>query len=53
MNDHRVLCLAEWITRYPWWVVVGSLLLFLVTFSGARNLQFTTDYRVFFGETNP
>ena len=53
MNDHRVLRLAEWITRYPWWVVVGSLLLFLVTFSGARNLQFTTDYRVFFGETNP
>ena len=53
MNDQRVLRLAEWITRYPWWVVMGSLLLFLVTFSGARNLQFTTDYRVFFGQTNP
>lgn len=53
MSDQRVLALAGWIVKHPWWIVAGSLLLFVITASGVRQLEFTTDYRVFFGKKNP
>ncbi|GAB4347213.1 MAG: MMPL family transporter [Gammaproteobacteria bacterium] len=44
---------AEWVVRRRWRVIVTSLLLVVAATSGARLLQFTADYRVFFGEDNP
>lgn len=44
---------AEWIVRHRWWVILGSMLVIAAATSGARLLQFTADYRVFFGHDNP
>lgn len=42
-----------WILRHRWLVVALSVLLIGVTASGARFLEFSNDYRMFFSEENP
>lgn len=44
---------VDWIIRYRWLVVIGSILLTVLITIGARNLRLDTDYRAFFSEENP
>lgn len=44
---------AEFIIRHQFATVILSLLMVLAMGIGAKNLTFTNDYRVFFGEDNP
>ena len=39
--------------EHPLWVIFTSLLFVLAAASGAQNLTFKSDYRVFFGDGNP
>lgn len=44
---------GEWLIRWRWAVIVGSLLIALGAMSGVRFLRMETEYRVFFGSDNP
>jgi len=39
--------------RHPLWVIFVGLFFVFIAASGAQNLVFKSDYRVFFGEDNP
>ncbi|GLR70310.1 efflux RND transporter permease subunit [Agaribacter marinus] len=43
----------DFINKHPIWVIVTSLLFAFLVASGAQNLVFKGDYRVFFGDENP
>ena len=45
--------LGEWVIKARWWIILSTLLLVMVAASGARFLEFSTNYRVFFSEDNP
>ncbi len=45
--------IAAWSIRFRWAVILGAALTCLGVSFGAANLQFASDYRVFFGEDNP
>jgi len=45
--------IGEVMTGRPWLVIILTVLVVMAATSGARLLGFTTDYRAFFGETNP
>lgn len=44
---------ARWLMRWRWPVILLSLLLVASIASGLRFLEFTTDYRAFFSQSNP
>ncbi len=44
---------GHWVLRYRWLIIVVSLVLVALAASGARNLEFSTNYRVFFSADNP
>ncbi len=44
---------ARWLMRWRWPVIFLSLILVGIIASGARFLEFTTDYRAFFSQSNP
>ncbi|MBT6149841.1 MAG: hypothetical protein HOH74_30660, partial [Gemmatimonadetes bacterium] len=44
---------GEWVLRWRWLVMLGSVALAAIAGSGASNLVFNNDYRVFFSEDNP
>lgn len=44
---------AEWVLRWRWPVLLVSLLAMAAAGSGGRFLQFSNDYRDFFGPDNP
>jgi predicted RND superfamily exporter protein len=44
---------SRWVVHYRWMIVIVALLAVAAISLGARNLYFTTDYRVFFGPDNP
>ena len=44
---------ARWLMRWRLAVVLATVVAVALAASGARNLIFTTDYRVFFSEDNP
>lgn len=44
---------ASWLMRYRWLVIVATLLFVFAAASGARFLEFSSDYRVFFSKENP
>jgi predicted RND superfamily exporter protein len=48
-----VLKYAEWLLRWRWMVILLTLISLIALASGTRFLEFTTDYRVFFGKDNP
>jgi uncharacterized protein len=52
-SDRWLVTYGEWLIRWRWAVIAGSLLLTLLIASGGRFLSFTTDYRVFFSPENP
>ncbi len=45
--------LAKLIIRFRWWTILISLLFVLLAASGARFLEFSNNYRAFFGKDNP
>lgn len=51
--DQFGVALADCIICHPWKVIVGSVLIVIVAACGARNLEFSNNYRVFFDSDNP
>ena len=45
--------LFGFVGRHPVWVILISLTIALFAATGAQNLVFKSDYRVFFGQDNP
>jgi predicted RND superfamily exporter protein len=43
----------KWILSHRWLVIFICLLMVAFSASGGRLISFTTNYRVFFSETNP
>ena len=44
---------GEWVIRFRWPIILATLLVVGIAASGARFLDFSSDYRVFFSEENP
>ncbi len=44
---------TAWVLAHPWLTMLAGLLLVAAAASGLSRLEFTTDYRVYFGEDNP
>lgn len=44
---------GHWVLRHRLLIILATLLLVAAAVNGARNLAFTTDYRVFFSADNP
>ena len=44
---------AQWVIRWRWLVLIGSIAVALIAGSGAARLAFNNDYRIFFSEDNP
>ena len=45
--------LGRFAVNHPWWVLLLSLLFIGLSGTGLQKLEFTNNYRVFFGEDNP
>jgi predicted RND superfamily exporter protein len=41
------------VLHYRWWIIALTLVAVFLAASGGKNLQFTTNYRVFFSADNP
>lgn len=52
-NGNSVTRYAQWVIDHPFISILITLLLVVAGASGGRFLAFTTDYRVFFSDTNP
>jgi len=48
-----VVAFSEWVIRWRWWLILLCIAATVAAGSGARFLEFTTDYRVFFSKENP
>ena len=44
---------SQWVIKARWLIILLIPLLVMAVGSGAKNLQFTNNYRVFFSEENP
>ena len=44
---------VDWVLKYRWLIVVGTIVSIVLIASGARFLRLDTNYRVFFSEDNP
>lgn len=53
MDNNSKNGLGGWVLRFRWWIILSTLLLVFSAASGARFLNFSTDYRVFFSKDNP
>ncbi|MEM7396371.1 MAG: hypothetical protein AAF492_28885, partial [Verrucomicrobiota bacterium] len=51
--DQLALKLADFVIRRRWWIFLFAAILALSAGSGVRHLQFSNNYRVFFGDNNP
>jgi len=45
--------LGEWVIRFRWPIILGTIVIAMAAGSGGRFLGFSTDYRVFFSKENP
>ena len=52
-NNELISKLSFFVTRHPWWVIFFSFLLVVGLALGVKNLEFKSDYRVYFSEDNP
>jgi len=43
---------SEWVIRWRWLIIVATLVSVFITASGAANIVFSSNYRVFFAEGN-
>ena len=54
MSDNTaVLRYSHWVTSHPWLSILFCLVIVVIAGKGAGNLEFTTNYRVFFSPDNP
>ncbi len=53
MKDAFSQRFADYVVTHPWRIFLLSIVVIMFTASGARFLEFTNDYRVFFSEDNP
>jgi predicted RND superfamily exporter protein len=53
INDDTVVRFARGLIRWRWAVIALTLLVTGIAASGLKNLDFASDYRVFFGADNP
>ncbi|NIP30458.1 MAG: MMPL family transporter, partial [Candidatus Dadabacteria bacterium] len=44
---------VDFIIKWRWFVLIGTIVLAFVLVQGAKNLGLSTDYRVFFSKDNP
>jgi predicted RND superfamily exporter protein len=44
---------VDWVLKYRWIVVIGTIVLTILIAYGAKNLRLDTNYRVFFSADNP
>jgi len=51
--DGLAVSLANWMIQRRWLVILTVVALALIVGSGARNLEFANNYRVFFSKANP
>jgi len=51
--DRFAVRLTQWVIAHRWLVIAASLVLAVAAGSGARYLEFSTNYRVFFSKANP
>ncbi len=51
--DDKVVAYANWVIAKRWYVIVATVLFAVLAASGARFLNFSNDYRVFFSSDNP
>ena len=51
--DRFAVALTRWVTGHRWLVILGSLGLAVAAGAGMGNLEFSTNYRVFFSKANP
>jgi len=51
--DNLGFSIGNYVTKYRWLVIAAVLLLTFAMASGAKNLGFDTNYRVFFSKDNP
>lgn len=52
-GNGRAAAYAQWVIKWRFPVLLGSLMVMLAAGFGARNLVFSDDYRDFFSEENP
>lgn len=52
-NSTRVTRFAEWVIKRRWLIILGSILVFMVGFTGMPKMKFNNDYHIFFDEDNP
>ncbi len=54
MKSGRLLLrFTQFVTAYPWWVLVSLFLLVSIIAGGLSTLGFNNDYRVYFSKENP
>jgi len=55
MADKKTMIskLGFFVTHHPWWVIVFSIICIAGLSVGAKNLEFKSDYRVYFSDDNP
>jgi uncharacterized protein len=51
--EKAVVNYAKWVVRNRWLVLLLSFAIIGVLSAGAKNLKFSTDFRVYFGADNP
>ncbi len=51
--DSLAIAWSEWVIRHRWLTIFVSLIIVGFIFSHAKNLDFATNYRVFFSDDNP
>jgi len=51
--DSKVTSYIEWVIKWRWLVITGTILVVLGAASGMRFFGFNNDYHVFFDEGNP
>ena len=53
VSDSWAIRLADFVIRRRWFVIVATILVVAATAAGGRHLEFSNNYRVFFGTDNP
>ncbi|HEX9772315.1 MAG TPA: hypothetical protein VGA44_02530, partial [Steroidobacteraceae bacterium] len=51
--EQAVVRYARWLVDHRWLTLLLSVFIIGALATGAKNLQFSTDYRVYFGPDNP
>ena len=53
VSDRWAIKLADFVIQRRWFVIVATILVVLATAAGTRHLEFSNNYRAFFGADNP